>query len=97
MLIKNLIQAKLIQPGTWLGISNVGHECIYQRVRVCEIDQNQIWAHVPTQVAPVPIPDHVIQEVDGMLMHRFCAQADLNPQGEKLKPKPRRGRKPKHK
>jgi hypothetical protein len=97
MLIKNLIKSKLIQPGTWLGVSVPGHTQVHVRMRVCDIKSDQIWGHVPNQTQAVCIPDHVIQEVDGMHILRFCSQADLNAQGEKLLPKPRRGRKPKPK
>jgi hypothetical protein len=95
MLIKNLIKTGLIQPGTWLGVSLPHRAQVHVRVRVCNIHSDQIWAHVPNQTQSIPVPDHVIQEVDGMHIQRFCAQADLNAQGEKLLPKPRRGRKPK--
>jgi hypothetical protein len=97
MLIKNLIRSKMIQPGTWLGVSLPNRAQVHVRVRVCDIHAGQIWAHVPNQTQAVWVPDHVIQEVDGMHINRFCVQADLNAQGEKLLPKPRRGRKPKPK
>jgi hypothetical protein len=95
-LIKNLIEHKLIQPGTWLGVKTALDYRVHHRLRVERVSTEQVWACVPNSGQVVPISAEHICEVDGMSMHRVCAQADLDAQGFKLKPQTRRGRKPKH-
>ena len=96
-LIKNLIAHKLIQPGTWLGVSTQTDHRVLHRLRVERVTTEHVWACVPHTGKVLCVPPTCLQEVDGMVLSRACAQADLNTQGEKLAPKTRRGRKPKHK
>lgn len=95
-LIKNLITHKLIQPGTWLGVTDNQAHRVHHRLRVERISEYHIWACVPHSGQVIQVCAEHICEVDGMAMHRVCAQADLDAQGIKLKPQTRRGRKPKH-
>lgn len=95
-LIKNLIQHKLIQQGTWLGVRAPTDRQVHHRWRVEQLSSDEIWACVPDQGRVVQVPLSHICEVDGMTLERVCAQADLDCTGEKLKPQTRRGRKPKH-
>jgi hypothetical protein len=94
-LIKNLIQHKLIQTGTWLGVRSPSDRVVHHRWRVETLSCDEIWACVPEQGRVVQVPLSHICEVDGMTLERVCAQADLNHRGEKLAPQTRRGRKPK--
>lgn len=95
-LIKNLIAHKLIQPGTWLGLKTAQAHRVHHRMRVERISTDQIWACLPYSGNVVAVCADHICEVDGMMLHRVCAQADLDVTGNKLKPQTRRGRKPKH-
>ena len=95
MLIENLIQHKLIQPGTWLGVKRNVDDKVHVRLRVERVSTDQIWACVPQSGQVVSVDQQLICEVDGMSLMRVCAQADLDASGEKLKPQTRRGRKPK--
>jgi hypothetical protein len=95
-LIKNLIECKLIQPGTWLGLKTAQEYRVHYRLRVEQVSAEQVWACVPHSGEVVPICAEHICEVDGMNLIRLCAQADLDAQGRKLKPQTKRGRKPKH-
>jgi hypothetical protein len=95
-LIKNLIRHKLIQPGTWLGVRVNDHTRVQHRLRVERVCEDQVWACVPHSGEVIQVPDMHICEVDGMALHRACAQADLDAFGNKLAPKTRRGRKPKY-
>lgn len=95
-LIKNLIEHKLIKPGSWLGVSSNEKTPILSRLRVQKVNKDKIWACVPTQNKLVEVEFSHIQEVDGMRLQRFCAQADLDNKGVKLQHQIKRGRKPKN-
>ena len=95
-LIKNLISHNLIQTGTWLGVTVPNTPKVQQRLRVERVQPDQIWACAQYSGQMVSVPLDAIQEVDGMVLHRLCAQADLDTQGNKRTPQTRRGRKPKH-
>lgn len=95
-LIKNLIAHNIIQPGTWLGLKTSQEYRVHHRLRVEKVSDCGIWACVPHSGSVIQVCAEHICEVDGMAMHRVCAQADLDAAGHKLKPQPRRGRKPKH-
>lgn len=97
MIVANLLEQKLIQSGTWVGVRQAHvNICYTWRVHDCVVHEDTLicWNPQNNQLHVVHLQD--IQEVDGMTLKRFCEQADLDVTGVKKPPRTRRGRKPKN-
>lgn len=97
MIVKNLIKQQLIQKGTWLGVQLTQQHAVknWRVEQVLSSYEIMCWDHTQNQL--IKCDSQQVVQVDGMSLHRFCAQADLDAQGEKIMHLVRRGRKPKNK
>ena len=94
--IQNLIEARFIKPGTWIGV-NTNSRTILQRYVVDELRNNgEIVATDVQTMNKIRLRGEVIAEIDGMRLDRFLQQADLNNDGLKITGIKRRGRKPRN-
>jgi hypothetical protein len=92
--IRNLIDARFIKQGTWVGLDN-SSRAIIERFVVEEFSQTgDVIATDVRTMSRVRFQEHMIAEIDGMRLDRFLQQADLNKDGLKITGMKRRGRKP---
>lgn len=95
MLLKNLIERELVSPGTWVGIHNKSGMVIKRLLINRIIDHSHLDVIDPGTNHNITLHCDMIKEIDGMSLHRFCAQASLNNEGEPITGVRRRGRRPK--
>lgn len=89
--ITTLMQSGHIKPGTWLGIRTRTH--VRQMVVTQVSPPDVILVSDPQDLTKYKVRCDHICEVEGMQLHRYLAQADLNPDGTPIQNLTRRGRK----
>lgn len=90
-LVQTLMHQGRIKSGTWVGVkvsSHMKHMVVHQIA-----PPDQVLLQDPRDLNLYKVHCDHICEVDGMQLHRYCAQADLNPDGTPIQNLTRRGRK----